>query len=176
MTTRTIPLFQVDAFTTRPFEGNPAAICLLDDDVNDNNGNHGNDLSDSMMKSIAAEMNLSETAFVKRINHQAGHHYSLRWFTPMVEVSLCGHATLATAHVIFSRVPAEVRQLIFHTLSGELVAEKDNEGEGFYSIFLPTALSIPFANAKVRPPSLLLSPLLSFVRSHSFQSFHSILA
>jgi PhzF family phenazine biosynthesis protein len=81
-----IPLLQVDAFTDRPFRGNPAAVCLLDDER-----------PDEWLQAVAAEMNLAETAFVRR-RHDG---WSLRWFTPTVEVDLCGHATLATAHALW---------------------------------------------------------------------------
>ena len=81
----TIPIYQVDAFTAKPFTGNPAGVCLLPEARDD-----------VWMQNVAREMNLSETAFpVPR-----GEEYDLRWFTPAVEVALCGHATLATAHVL----------------------------------------------------------------------------
>src|SRR5437773_3543868 len=81
-------LFQIDAFTDSAFKGNPAAVCLLD----------GRDVDAAWMQSVAAEMNLSETAFVRR---DAEHgDWSLRWFTPTVEAALCGHATLAAAHAL----------------------------------------------------------------------------
>jgi PhzF family phenazine biosynthesis protein len=106
-------LFQVDAFTNRPFCGNPAGVCLLD-----------TPREAEWMQNIAAEMNLPETAF---LSHQ-GDGYLLRWFTPKAEVDLCGHATLASAHILWetgkldSRVPAR-----FHTKSGLLIAVKDGE-------------------------------------------------
>jgi PhzF family phenazine biosynthesis protein len=78
--------YQVDAFASRAFEGNPAAVCALE-----------SWLDDPLMQAIAEENNLSETAFFV----PAGEHFALRWFTPVAEVDLCGHATLATAHVIF---------------------------------------------------------------------------
>ncbi len=81
-----IPLYQVDAFTSRVFSGNPAAVCLLDGWPDD-----------TLLQSIAAENNLSETAFLVR----RGAAVELRWFTPRVEVALCGHATLAAAYVLF---------------------------------------------------------------------------
>jgi len=81
-----LPLYQVDAFTSRPFKGNPAAVCLLDAPR-----------PDEWMLALAQEMNLSETAFLL----PEGDGYSLRWFTPAVEVDLCGHATLASAHILF---------------------------------------------------------------------------
>ncbi len=103
-----IPVYQVDAFTSRPFTGNPAAVCLLPEDRDDH-----------WMQAVAAEMNLSETAFL--LHQDDG--YRLRWFTPKIEVDLCGHATLASAHVLWSegRVPLE-REIHFHTNSGLLKA------------------------------------------------------
>jgi PhzF family phenazine biosynthesis protein len=102
------PLFQVDAFSERSFGGNPAAVCLLD-----------GARDERWMQSVAAEMNLSETAFV----HPDGDGFSLRWFTPSVEVELCGHATLASAHVLWEERVIERREPArFHTKSGLLTA------------------------------------------------------
>ncbi len=102
---------QVDAFALRPFAGNPAAVCILDEPG-----------EDSWMQLVAREMNLSETAFlVKR-----RHGYDLRWFTPLMEVDLCGHATLASAHVLWEQGrlgPGETA--CFHTKSGLLTAKKE---------------------------------------------------
>jgi PhzF family phenazine biosynthesis protein len=104
-------LYTVDAFTSRPFSGNPAAVCLLE-----------KELPDSILQSIAAEMNLSETAFV--LKEKEG--YNLRWFTPKTEVDLCGHATLSAAHVLWERNEASEDQPIhFSTLSGPLTATKN---------------------------------------------------
>ncbi len=101
---RRVPLYQVDAFAERAFEGNPAAVCPLEAW-----------LPEATMRAIALENNLSETAFcVPR-----GEDWELRWFTPATEVELCGHATLATAHVLFAREPERAR-LRFHTKSGVL--------------------------------------------------------
>jgi PhzF family phenazine biosynthesis protein len=108
-----VPLFQVDAFTHEPFAGNPAAVCLLDAPA-----------PEDWMRSVAAEMNLSETAFAHRI---AGDRYGLRWFTPTVEVDLCGHATLATAHVLFGTGRAGTAVLEFETRSGVLPATRRGE-------------------------------------------------
>lgn len=83
-----LPLFQVDAFTNRPFAGNPAAVCVLNEPR-----------EASWMQDVAREMNLSETAFVQK----QADGYRLRWFTPTVEVDLCGHATLASAHVLWEQ-------------------------------------------------------------------------
>lgn len=101
---------QVDAFTDTPFRGNPAAVCLLDGPA-----------SAEWMQSVALEMNLSETAFL----HPIDDGYSLRWFTPTVEVDLCGHATLASAHVLWQDghlAPETMAR--FHTKSGLLTAER----------------------------------------------------
>lgn len=105
------PIVQVDAFTDRPFAGNPAAVCILDAPR-----------EEPWMRDVAAEMNLSETAFLHRVDDG----WSLRWFTPAVEVDLCGHATLAAAHVLWQdgllAPDAEAR---FHTRSGLLTAVRD---------------------------------------------------
>src|SRR5437868_8188626 len=106
-----LPLFQVDAFTDRPFAGNPAAVCLLPEPRDDR-----------WLQRVAAEMNLSETAFLTP--RPDGHQ--LRWFTPEVEVSLCGHATLASAHVLWEAGRlAPTATARFHTLSGLLTADRN---------------------------------------------------
>ena len=101
-------LFQVDAFTERPFGGNPAGVCLVEGEVDD-----------GWMQSVAAEMNVSETAFLARRGDGA---YGLRWFTPAVEVDLCGHATLASAHVLWDEKIEPREPLEFSTRSGLLRA------------------------------------------------------
>ncbi|RBQ15492.1 oxidoreductase [Spongiactinospora rosea] len=106
-------MFTVDAFTRQPFQGNPAAVCLLDFPADD-----------TWMQSLAAEMNLSETAFVTGLD--SGRPYSLRWFTPAVEVALCGHATLATAHVLYS-IGAASGTIEFSTLSGILTVSQGSD-------------------------------------------------
>ncbi|MEU7915784.1 PhzF family phenazine biosynthesis protein [Microbispora bryophytorum] len=105
-------IFTVDSFTDRPFRGNPAAVCLLDETV-----------PDEWMQAVAAEMRHSETAFV--LGRDQGP-CSLRWFTPAVEVALCGHATLATAHVLYSL--GESGRLEFDTKSGVLATEQADGG------------------------------------------------
>lgn len=100
-----IPIYQVDAFTDQPFRGNPAAVCLLEAWPDD-----------SLLQAIALENNLSETAFLMR----QGDAYALRWFTPLVEVNLCGHATLASAYVIFNHIEPSRREVAFNTRSGIL--------------------------------------------------------
>ena len=103
-----VPLFIVDAFTDRAFAGNPAAVCVLDAP-----------LPEATMQAVAAEMNLSETAFVHPLPEGAAR-YALRWFTPAKEIPLCGHATLATAHVLLRERGVKADVLRFQTLSGEL--------------------------------------------------------
>jgi predicted PhzF superfamily epimerase YddE/YHI9 len=112
-------LVQVDAFSSRPFRGNPAGVCLLERPA-----------SAEWMQLVAREMNLAETAFLYREGREGreGELFSLRWFTPAVEVALCGHATLASAHVLFEDghlPPAEVAR--FSTQSGILSARKDGD-------------------------------------------------
>ncbi len=105
-----LTIYQVDAFTDRPFSGNPAAVCLLDELR-----------EDSWMQNVAREMNLSETAFLRK--QEEG--YNLRWFTPAVEVALCGHATLASAHILWEiGLLDSTDQAVFHTLSGPLMAHR----------------------------------------------------
>jgi len=105
-----LPLYQIDAFTGEVFRGNPAAVCPVDDWPDD-----------GLMQSIAAENNLAETAFFR----PRGDDYDLRWFTPTTEVDLCGHATLASAYVVFHYVQTERRSVTFHTRSGALTVERD---------------------------------------------------
>lgn len=107
-----IPVYQVDAFTSRVFAGNPAAVCPLVEW-----------LPDETMQAVAAENNLSETAFFVR----NGNGFHLRWFTPEVEVDLCGHATLASAYVLFDLLGEQGDQLRFTTKSGELIVRRRND-------------------------------------------------
>jgi PhzF family phenazine biosynthesis protein len=108
-----IPIFQVDAFTDEPFQGNPAGVCLVRWPV-----------EAAWMQHVAAEMNLAETAFP----WPEGDGFRLRWFTPKVEVKLCGHATLATAHILWEQglLPPD-REARFQTLSGLLTARRDGD-------------------------------------------------
>jgi len=118
-----IPLYQVDAFTSRVFRGNPAAVCPLE-----------GWLPDAQLQSIAAENNLSETAFFVR----NGNRYDLRWMTPTTEVDLCGHATLASAFVILTYLDPSKDAVTFDSQSGELIVRRKGE-----------ALSLDFP---ARPP------------------------
>ena len=106
----TIPIYQVDAFTMGPFSGNPAAVCPLDAW-----------LDDDSMQNIAAENNLAETAFIVACDRG----YDLRWFTPAIEVDLCGHATLAAAFVVLNHLQPNLDSVSFQTMSGELVVTRD---------------------------------------------------
>ena len=117
-----LPIFQVDAFAEKPFTGNPAAVMPLD---------HW--LSDEVMQAIAAENNLSETAFTVP-SERGDADYDLRWFTPAVEVPLCGHATLAAGHILMHG--QEVR---FATRSGALTVARDEEDPGLLKLDLPAA-------------------------------------
>jgi len=105
-----IPIFQVDAFAAQPFEGNPAAVCPLE-----------RWLPDEVMQAVAAENNLSETAFF--VPTPDGFH--IRWFTPASEVDLCGHATLASAHVLFRRLGYAKQEIVFESRSGRLRVKAD---------------------------------------------------
>jgi PhzF family phenazine biosynthesis protein len=108
-----IPLYQVDAFTSEVFSGNPAAVCILDSWLDDN-----------MLQSIAAENNLSETAFLVRNDDG----FDIRWFTPRTEVALCGHATLASAFALFTCRDWSEEQIRFRTRkSGQLVVGKRSD-------------------------------------------------
>ncbi len=106
-------IYQVDAFTDKPFTGNPAGVCVLPGPK-----------EDAWMQNVAAEMNLSETAFLLK----EGDGFLLRWFTPAVEVELCGHASLAAAHILWETGRLDRHESArFHTLSGLLTAERRGE-------------------------------------------------
>ena len=109
-----LDIYQVDAFANKLFEGNPAAVCPLDFWP-----------EDELLQSIALENNLSETAFY--VPDEGGFH--LRWFTPATEVRLCGHATLATAHILFNELNQETDSIHFNTLSGMLSVSKMDNGQ-----------------------------------------------
>ena len=108
-----LSIIQVDAFTNKPFAGNPAAVCVLSAPA-----------EESWMQAVAMEMNLSETAFLYPLDDG----FSLRWFTPTVEVPLCGHATLASAHVLWSEGHLSTDSAArFHTQSGLLIGQKQGD-------------------------------------------------
>ncbi|MCV9937298.1 PhzF family phenazine biosynthesis protein [Boseaceae bacterium BT-24-1] len=126
-----VPIFQVDAFTTRRFAGNPAAVMLLE-----------NFPDDAVLQAVAAENNLAETAFLV----SDGEDYLLRWFTPTVEVPLCGHATLASAAVVMERLSPGRNAVVFHSASGPLKVARAATG---YVMDFPARRSAPVA---VPPP------------------------
>jgi len=129
-------LFQIDSFTRELFKGNPAAVCIDEQSLND-----------MQMQQIALEMNLSETAFVKPGEVSC----DLRWFTPAKEVPLCGHATLATAHVLYNEGYWSVNEVIvFNTLSGELIVTQNSDG----SLSMDFPASIPLEEQEVSIPEL----------------------
>ena len=117
-----LPIFQIDTFTKRPFSGNPAAVCPLE---------HW--LDDAEMQKIATEINLSETAFF--VNR--GGYYQIRWFTPQIEVDLCGHATLASAWVIMNKIQPDIKEVIFGSHSGELIVR---QAENLYLMDFPALI------------------------------------
>jgi PhzF family phenazine biosynthesis protein len=126
------PIYQVDAFTTSRFAGNPAAVMPLD-----------SFLPDATLQAIAAENNLAETAYLVRNNGD----YNLRWFTPAAEVPLCGHATLASAAVVMERLEPARTQVVFHSASGPQTVKKNGAG---YVMDFPTRPSQPIPT----PPGL----------------------
>src|SRR4051794_40620499 len=134
-----VRIVQVDAFTSRPFAGNPAAVCVLPEAP-----------PEPWMRDVAREMNLSETAFlVPKSKTPQTDGYHLRWFTPAVEVDLCGHATVASAHVLWEdgHLPGSA-QARFHTRSGLLLA--DQRGD-WIELDFPATAPTP-----VEPPPCLL--------------------
>lgn len=112
---RRLPMFTVNAFTTRRFHGNPAAVVMLDD---------GRWLRDDTMQAIAAENNLSETAFIRRKGRTGP--MAIRWMTPTVEVDLCGHATLAAAHVLWNHAGYKGGRIAFSSRSGRLTVSRED--------------------------------------------------
>jgi PhzF family phenazine biosynthesis protein len=124
-----VPIFQVDAFTTRRFAGNPAAVVVLEAF-----------LPADVMQAVAAENNVSETAFLVRDRDRDGDGYGLRWFTPLVEVPLCGHATLASAAVVMERLEPGRDEVTFGSASGPLTVTRLGGG---YVLHLPARYSQP---------------------------------
>ncbi len=112
--------YQVDAFTNEMFKGNPAGVCPLN-----------SWLSEEKMQAIAKENNLSETAFFVKNNQQ----FDIRWFTPSSEIDLCGHATLATAHILFTELGFEANKIMFNSKSGTLTVEKK---DNWYTLNFPS--------------------------------------
>jgi len=122
----TIPIYQADAFTDKLYGGNPAAVCPLPEW-----------LPDETMQKIAAENNLAETAFFI----PKGHEYALRWFTPELEIDLCGHATLATAHIIFSHLGYQADVVNFHTVKAGMLTVSRHQD--LYTLNFPARVAEP---------------------------------
>lgn len=139
-----ITLYQADAFTNQLFRGNPAAVCPLKEW-----------LPDATLQAIAAENNLSETAFFI----PKGPDFQLRWFTPAIEVALCGHATLATAHILFQHLGHPRNTINFHTLSGPLSVSR---GDGLYIMDFPTDILEPTPAPAVLLQALQAEPVEVF--------------
>lgn len=128
---RTVEMFQVDAFTSERFKGNPAGVCIPEERLPDN-----------ICQAIAAEMNLSETAFIHPVDRKEDDipRFGLRWFTPATEVDLCGHATLATAKVLFQEIGVDFEVVAFDTRSGPIFAHREGTA---IRIDLPASPSRP---------------------------------
>ncbi len=131
-----IRILQVDAFTSTPYTGNPAAVAVID------GGNLPQWPADAALQAVALEMNLSETAFPRR---RPDGQWDLRWFTPGTEVDLCGHATLATAHALFQLGLAGTGtgEITFHTRSGPLTCRAGSEPNGAITMDFPRAEADP---------------------------------
>jgi PhzF family phenazine biosynthesis protein len=142
-----LELFQVDAFTSRLFGGNPAAVVPLE-----------RWLPDAALQDVARENNLSETAYFVPAAGAAGVDYELRWFTPTVEVDLCGHATLATAHVLWSALGRAQPEVRFSSRSGALgVARAPGSGDA-YTLDFPARPSAPAGDARELAQALGAAP------------------
>ncbi len=147
-----IPIFQVDAFATRAFEGNPAAVMPMESFP-----------ADAVMQALAAENNLSETAFLV----PEGDDYRLRWFTPGVEVPLCGHATLASAAVVMERLESGRKQVVFHTASGALTVRRVDAG---YVMNFPARPSEPVSAPDGLAEALGVVPAEVFVNAFNYMA------
>jgi len=160
-----LKLWQLDAFADKPFEGNPAAVVPLTQW-----------LDDELMQAIAAENNLSETAFFVPDVAQGAGHYRLRWFTPTVEVSLCGHATLASAHVVFAHLQPQLSRVAFSTQSGVLTVERADNG--YLAMALPAYRAEPYPDAddfkEALEEALSLTPLEVFKANYPLALFASV--
>ena len=145
-------IFQIDAFTTRLFAGNPAAVMLLDDF-----------LPDARLQAVAAENNLAETAFLV----PDGKDYRLRWFTPAVEVPLCGHATLASAAVVMERLEPGRVSVVFHSKSGPLTVSRVPGG---YVLDFPSRPSEKIPTPTAVAQALGVTPTEVFLNSFNYMA------
>ncbi len=148
-----LPLFIVDAFAERPFAGNPAAVCLLQAWP-----------QDALLLSIAAELNLSETAFLVG----SGQDYVIRWFTPTKEVDLIGHATLAAAHVVFSRAQDGLSQIRFRSGAETILVAREGD---LLAMDFPALASRPVEDAAAISRALLATPRAVFAGKHYMALF-----
>ena len=144
------PIFQIDAFATRPFTGNPAAVMLF-----------ARFPEDAMLQKIAAENNLSETAFLV----PDGSDYRLRWFTPKTEVPLCGHATLASAAVVIERLEPQRNTVVFHSASGPLTVSRTQAG---YLMDFPSRPSEQVSTSPALAAALHIDPLEVFINEFNY--------
>lgn len=138
----------MDAFTNQVFSGNPAAVIPLE-----------KWLDDKVMQNISAENNLSETAFFVK---EPGGKYSIRWFTPKTEVDLCGHATLASAHVLYEHLDFSGEKVIFHSKSGELSVQKEDR---IYRMNFPSNPPDPIPVPKILPEAIGTIPIYAGVNT-----------
>jgi len=160
-----LKLWQVDAFAEKPFEGNPAAVVPLE-----------SWLGDDQMQDISAENNLSETAFFVPDKAKGPGHYHLRWFTPAVEVPLCGHATLASAHVILTHLQPQLSRVDFTTKSGILTVERADNGH--YAMALPAYRADPHPDGddfrEALEEAMNLEPLEVFRANYALAVFATV--
>ena len=145
-------IFQLDAFTTRRFAGNPAAVMPME-----------SFLGDATLQAIAAENNLSETAFLV----PEGGDYLLRWFTPAAEVPLCGHATLASAAVVMERLEPARGSVVFHSASGPLMVNRAGSG---YVMQFPARTADPVAAPMGLAEALGMAPLAVFANTFNYMA------
>jgi PhzF family phenazine biosynthesis protein len=144
------PIFQIDAFTTRRFAGNPAAVMPM-----------ASFPAEAVMQAIAAENNLAETAFLV----PQGGDYRLRWFTPATEVPLCGHATLASAAVVMERLEPDRKRVVFHSASGPLTVNRTDTG---YVMDFPARPSEPVSAPAGLAQALGGAPIEVVVNAHNY--------
>lgn len=144
------PIFHIDAFSSRPFAGNPAAVMLMDSFP-----------EDTLLQKIAAENNLSETAFLIREDRD----YRLRWFTPTTEVPLCGHATLASAAVVMERLEPGRGSVVFHSASGPLTVDRTETG---YILDFPIRTSEQVSTPPALAEALCIDPVEVFSNEFNY--------
>ncbi|GAA5952226.1 hypothetical protein JCM3765_001913 [Sporobolomyces pararoseus] len=148
-----LKFYTVDAFTQQPFAGNPAAVIVLDQSTQSSSLN----VTDELSLQLAAEFNLSETAFAKPLEggSQEEPKFELRWFTPTEEIPLCGHATLATAQIIFSHYRPQAKSIFFQSRTrGSLVARK-NAADGSISLDFPASSLVTLSDGHKRREKIL---------------------